>query len=131
MLCIRYGFVLVLGPMGWKIASAMTATASTLSPVPGIASRRTTPRPPTRSSNRCVWPADGDILVPDRTVCIIGTTDLKSDADNLPIPADQVQQMLRLRRAMIPGAARLARCTRGRVPLIKDVGDDTVTWRAA
>ncbi len=29
--------------------------------------------------NRCVWPADGDILVPDHTVCIIGTTDLKAD----------------------------------------------------
>jgi len=54
--------------------------------------------------NRCVWPADGDILVPDHTVCIIGTTDLKSDdADNLPIPADQVQQMLDSGEAMIPG----------------------------
>ena len=25
--------------------------------------------------NRCTMPADGDILVPDRTVCVIGTTD--------------------------------------------------------
>lgn len=73
--------------------------------------------------NRCVWPADGDILVPDHTVCIIGTTDLKSDdADNLPIPADQVQQMLDSGEAMIPGfrKARAVHAWAGARPLIKD-----------
>ena len=73
--------------------------------------------------NRCVWPADGDILVPDHTVCIIGTTDLKSDdADNLPIPADQVQQMLDSGEALIPGfrKARAVHAWAGARPLIKD-----------
>ena len=73
--------------------------------------------------NRCVWPADGDILVPDHTVCIIGTTDLKADdPDRLSIPADQVQQMLDAGEAMIPGfrKARAVHAWAGARPLIKD-----------
>ena len=30
--------------------------------------------------NRCEPPGDGDILVPIRTVCVIGTTDVKADS---------------------------------------------------
>lgn len=73
--------------------------------------------------NRCIWPADGDILVPDHPVCIIGTTDLKADdPDKLSIPADQVQQMLDAGEAMIPGfrKARALHAWAGARPLIKD-----------
>lgn len=73
--------------------------------------------------NRCIWPADGDILVPDHPVCIIGTTDLKADdPDRLSIPADQVQQMLDAGEAMIPGfrKARPLHAWAGARPLVKD-----------
>lgn len=73
--------------------------------------------------NRCIWPADGDIIVPDHPVCIIGTTDLKADdPDKLAIPADQVQQMLDAGEAMIPGfrKARPLHAWAGARPLVKD-----------
>lgn len=73
--------------------------------------------------NRCIWPADGDILVPDHPVCIIGTTDLKAeDPDKLSIPADQVQQMLESGEAMVPGfrKARPLHAWAGARPLVKD-----------
>ncbi|MDC4233147.1 anaerobic glycerol-3-phosphate dehydrogenase subunit GlpA [Actinomyces sp. B33] len=73
--------------------------------------------------NRCIWPADGDILVPDHPVCIIGTTDIKAeDPDTLSIPADQVQQMLDAGEAMIPGFrnARPLHAWAGARPLVKD-----------
>lgn len=73
--------------------------------------------------NRCVKPADGDILVPVHPVCIIGTTDVKADsADDLPILAEQVQQMLDAGEAMIPGfrRARALHAWAGARPLVKD-----------
>ena len=73
--------------------------------------------------NRCIWPADGDILVPVHPVCIIGTTDLKAeDPDKLPILADQVQQMLDAGEALIPGfrQSRALHAWAGARPLIKD-----------
>ncbi len=69
------------------------------------------------------------------TRCIIGATDLKSgDADDLPIPADQVQQMLDSGEAMIPGykarAVRVGGCSSPHQGL--SCGEtDTVTWRGA
>ncbi|QWW18852.1 anaerobic glycerol-3-phosphate dehydrogenase subunit A [Schaalia sp. 19OD2882] len=73
--------------------------------------------------NRCVWPADGDILVPDHPVCIIGTTDVKADdPDNLPILPEQVQQMLDAGETMIPGFRkfRAIHAWVGARPLVKD-----------
>lgn len=73
--------------------------------------------------NRCVYPADGDILVPVHPVCIIGTTDLKVPSpDDLPIPADQVQQMLSSGEEMIPGfrQSRALHAWAGARPLVKD-----------
>ena len=73
--------------------------------------------------NRCIWPADGDIIVPDHPVCIIGTTDLKADdPDKLTIPADQVQQMFDAGEAMVPGfrKARAVHAWAGARPLVKD-----------
>lgn len=73
--------------------------------------------------NRCIYPADGDILVPAHPVCIIGTTDQKAtDPNNLPIPRHQVQQMLDAGEEMIPGFrhSRAVHAWAGARPLIKD-----------
>ena len=73
--------------------------------------------------NRCIYPADGDILVPVHPVCIIGTTDEKAiDPDDLPIPAHQVQQMLDAGEEMIPGFrhSRALHAWAGARPLVKD-----------
>jgi len=73
--------------------------------------------------NRLIYPADGDILVPIHTVSVIGTTDSKeSDPDHLPIPFDEVQQMLDAGEQLIPGfrRARAVHAWAGSRPLIKD-----------
>ncbi|GAA1391094.1 anaerobic glycerol-3-phosphate dehydrogenase subunit GlpA [Luteococcus peritonei] len=73
--------------------------------------------------NRCIYPADGDILVPVHTVCIIGTTDVKvDDPDKLAIPRDEVQQMLDSGEALVPGfrQARAVHAWSGARPLVKD-----------
>jgi glycerol-3-phosphate dehydrogenase len=54
--------------------------------------------------NRCEHPGDGDILVPIRTVCVIGTTDVRADSpDDLSIGRDEVQQMLDAGEVIVPG----------------------------
>lgn len=76
-----------------------------------------------RVINRCIYPADGDILVPVHTVSIIGTTDKKvDDADKLAIPYDEVQQMLDAGEALIPGfrKQRAVHAWAGARPLVKD-----------
>ncbi len=73
--------------------------------------------------NRCVYPTDGDILVPVHTVSIIGTTDVhETDPDHLPIPHAEVQQMLDAGEHMIPGfrKARAVHAWSGSRPLIRD-----------
>ena len=74
--------------------------------------------------NRCVYPTDGDILVPVHTVSIIGTTDIhETDPDHLPIPRKEVQQMRDAGEAIccvVPGMPSPARpssdCERRSVP---------------
>ncbi len=76
-----------------------------------------------RVVNRCIYPADGDILVPVHTVSIIGTTDVKvDDPDNLAIERSEVQQMLDAGEVIIPGfrKARALHAWAGARPLIKD-----------
>ena len=73
--------------------------------------------------NRCIWPADGDILVPVHTVSIIGTTDVKAvDPDQLAIPRQEVQQMLDAGEVLVPGFrdARAVHAWAGARPLFKD-----------
>ncbi len=73
--------------------------------------------------NRCDPPGDGDILVPVRTVCVIGTTDTKADSpDNLEIPRDEVQQMLDAGEVLVPGfrQARAIHAWAGARPLVRD-----------
>ncbi|GAA0329308.1 anaerobic glycerol-3-phosphate dehydrogenase subunit GlpA [Micropruina glycogenica] len=73
--------------------------------------------------NRLTYPADGDILVPVHTVCIIGTTDQKADdPDRLEIAWDEVQQMMDCGELLVPGfrKARAIHAWAGARPLVKD-----------
>jgi glycerol-3-phosphate dehydrogenase len=53
--------------------------------------------------NRLKMPADGDILVPIRTVCVIGTTDIRvADPDDWKITDEEVQYMLDEGEKLVP-----------------------------
>ena len=57
--------------------------------------------------NRCEMPADGDILVPIRTVSVIGTTDTQvADADEWSITRGEIDQMLDAGENLVPGFRR-------------------------
>jgi glycerol-3-phosphate dehydrogenase len=73
--------------------------------------------------NRCGMPSDGDILVPIRTVSVIGTTDIRaSDPDDIPVTQAEVDQMLDAGEMLVPGlrAARALRVWAGVRPLFQD-----------
>ena len=73
--------------------------------------------------NRCTMPADGDILVPIRTVSVIGTTDIHSaDPDEIPVTQAEVDQMLDDGERLVPGfrEARALRVWAGVRPLFQD-----------
>ncbi len=73
--------------------------------------------------NRCTMPADGDILVPIRTVSVIGTTDIRvRDPDEPAITQDEVEQMFDDGETLVPGfrQARALRVWAGVRPLFQD-----------
>jgi len=73
--------------------------------------------------NRCVYPTDGDILVPVHTICVIGTTDVAvDDPDNLAIPRSEVDALLDAGEALVPGfrRTRVLHAWAGARPLIRD-----------
>jgi glycerol-3-phosphate dehydrogenase len=73
--------------------------------------------------NRCTMPADGDILVPIRTVSVIGTTDIRAaDPDEIPVTQHEVDQMLDDGERLVPGfrEARALRVWAGVRPLWQD-----------
>jgi glycerol-3-phosphate dehydrogenase len=73
--------------------------------------------------NRLDLPADGDILVPIRTVSAIGTTDIRAtDPDEIPVTHAEVDQMLDAGERLVPGlrAARALRVWAGVRPLFQD-----------
>jgi glycerol-3-phosphate dehydrogenase len=73
--------------------------------------------------NRCTMPADGDILVPIRTVSVIGTTDVAVEhPEDLTIAQDEVDQMLAAGEQLVPGLrnARALRVWAGVRPLFQD-----------
>jgi glycerol-3-phosphate dehydrogenase len=79
--------------------------------------------------NRCKMPADGDIIVPIRTVAVIGTTDVHvPDPDVYGITPEEVALMLAEGEQLVPGIsrARVLRAWAGVRPLYKDqdVADD-------
>lgn len=85
-----------------------------------------------RVVNRCIYPSDGDILVPVHTVSIIGTTDVKvDDPDKLEIPRSEVQQMLDAGEVLIPGfrQSRAVHAWAGARPLVKDTRVDASDTR--
>jgi glycerol-3-phosphate dehydrogenase len=68
-------------------------------------------------------PADGDILVPIRTVSVIGTTDIHTaDPDELPVTQDEVDRMFDDGERLVPGfrEARALRVWAGVRPLFQD-----------
>jgi glycerol-3-phosphate dehydrogenase len=73
--------------------------------------------------NRAAMPADGDILVPIRTVSVIGTTDIRAeDPDRIPVTQAEVDQMLDDGERLVPGfrRARALRVWAGVRPLFQD-----------
>ncbi len=73
--------------------------------------------------NRCELPGDGDIIVPIRTVSVIGTTDQHSDdPDDHSIPPAEVDQMLDDGAKLVPSfrSARALRVWSGVRPLFED-----------
>ena len=85
--------------------------------------------------NRCTMPADGDILVPIRTVSVIGTTDIHvEDPDHWEITREEVQAMLEAGENLVPGfrQARALRAWGGVRPLYQDTApaDDRDITRA-
>ena len=89
--------------------------------------------------NRCKLPADGDILVPIRTVCVIGTTDVRvPDPDEFDIEPREVQFILDEGEKLVPGfrQARALRVWGGVRPLyvaeqageVKDTRDVSRTY---
>jgi glycerol-3-phosphate dehydrogenase len=82
--------------------------------------------------NRCTIPADGDIIVPIRTVSVIGTTDIRSEhPDHLPVTQEEVDAMLADGERLVPGFRdhRALRVWAGVRPLFDDkkAGERTST----
>jgi glycerol-3-phosphate dehydrogenase len=81
--------------------------------------------------NRCQLPTDGDIIVPIRTVCVIGTTDQHTDdPDDQTVLETEVDAMLDDGEKLVPGfrRARALRVWTGVRPLFEDAkasGADT------
>jgi glycerol-3-phosphate dehydrogenase len=54
--------------------------------------------------NRCKPPADGDIIVPIRTVSVIGTTDMRvADPDDLEVTQAEIEEMFEEGEKLVPG----------------------------
>src|SRR4051794_35514214 len=80
--------------------------------------------------NRCTMPSDGDILVPIRTVSVIGTTDSRvTDPDELPVTQEEVDAMLADGERLVQGfrEARALRAWAGVRPLFQDAKAGEVT----
>jgi glycerol-3-phosphate dehydrogenase len=81
--------------------------------------------------NRCQMPTDGDIIVPIRTVSVIGTTDVHTeDPDDQTVPPNEVDAMLDDGEKLVPGfrEARALRVWTGVRPLFEDAkASDTNT----
>ena len=70
--------------------------------------------------NRCKPPSDGDIIVPIRTVSVIGTTDTRvADPDELEVTQAEIDEMLDEGEKLVPGfrKARALRVWAGARPL--------------
>jgi len=82
--------------------------------------------------NRCQMPTDGDILVPIRTVSVMGTTDVHTDdPDDHTVRQEEVDAMLEDGEKLVPGfrEARALRVWTGVRPLFQDTKDDVADTR--
>ncbi len=82
--------------------------------------------------NRCKLPSDGDILVPIRTACVIGTTDVHiDDPDAAEITQAEVEFMLDEGEKLVPGfrRARALHAWAGVRPLFEETKADSVDTR--
>src|SRR3954453_15133263 len=82
--------------------------------------------------NRCTMPADGDIIVPIRTVSVIGTTDERvADPDELEISHDEDDAMLEDGEQLVPGfkQQRALRVWAGVRPLYQPATDGDAASR--
>lgn len=117
-----WGVINAAGPWAGQVAKMAGAQGVDVVPGRGIMvamNHRLTHR----VINRCIYPADGDILVPAHTVSIIGTTDVKvDDPDFLAIEHEEVMQMLDAGEKLIPGFknSRAIHVWAGARPLVKD-----------
>jgi glycerol-3-phosphate dehydrogenase len=82
--------------------------------------------------NRCQMPTDGDILVPIRTVCVMGTTDVHTDdPDDQTVAEDEVEAMFEDGERLVPGfrRARALRVWTGVRPLFQDTKEGVASTR--
>ncbi|MGI8573135.1 MAG: anaerobic glycerol-3-phosphate dehydrogenase subunit GlpA [Solirubrobacteraceae bacterium] len=82
--------------------------------------------------NRCQMPTDGDIIVPIRTVCVIGTTDVHTDdPDDHTVLETEVDAMLDDGEKLVPGfrRARALRVWTGVRPLFEDAKESSADTR--
>jgi glycerol-3-phosphate dehydrogenase len=85
--------------------------------------------------NRCKMPADGDIIVPIRTVCVVGTTDTRvADPDELEVTQAEIGEMLDEGEKLVPRfrEARPLRVWAGARPLfsLEEVSDTREVTRS-
>ncbi len=98
------GDIIVSATGAWagEIA-AMAGAEVPIKPTPGVMvafDKRLTQR----AINRLNKPGDGDILVPQRRMLVVGTTSFDvEDPDYVPVTEDQVQLMLERARELVPG----------------------------
>jgi glycerol-3-phosphate dehydrogenase len=82
--------------------------------------------------NRCQMPTDGDIIVPIRTVSVIGTTDEQTDdPDDHTVLQEEVDAMLDDGEKLVPGfrQARALRVWTGVRPLFEDAKESGAATR--
>jgi len=87
-----------------------------------------------RVINRCRPPSDGDIVVPNHTVSILGTTSVRSEeVEDFEVTSQEVALLIRQTSKMIPalGEVRLIRAYAGIRPLFvsEEKGDDRAISR--
>jgi len=78
-----------------------------------------------RVINRCRPPSDGDIIVPNETVSILGTTSVRSDeAENFETTPQEVSLLINETSRLIPSVqeVRLIRAYAGIRPLLQSAG---------
>jgi glycerol-3-phosphate dehydrogenase len=87
-----------------------------------------------RVINRCRFPSDGDIVVPNETVSILGTTSVRSEeVENFEVTPSEIALLIKETAKMIPAIqeSRLIRTYAGLRPLFQseEKGDDRTISR--